>query len=528
MDPRLAGFTQRLQSIPGAPVSAEEIADRVQYVYARLKGLKASPGTGGGGVGRLPKDLVKHAKRGMARLFSQSGGAGFLEGMASKAQGFAQSEKGQGLIGKAEGLLGQAKSPDPFAAMLPAGASDMLGKAQALASGDFSALPRAKGPTLESFLESQGVPQIPVKAKKVPGDFLGNAARWWVKAAASPYLGTLVKLTFFFMFFISFLESTPLIGSALSVALDATLAGGRVLVKILQKGIPAIMGLIPLPYMQLSGVALVSIIGMFVWTILAIISFGRQDFTSAIDSMLRILPMPIGDALGDSFLEMNRTWDQFNVKRIQLTDDIWNALLLVQQMIATASQSVGSTASGLLGRVQAGSDTLLNAVRGLRGPAAAAIPTAIPVPEGIPTAVPVGPEGIPTAVPVGPEAAPPVPEAAPPVPEAAPPVPEPAPPVPEPAPVPEAIPPAAPPVPEAAPPVPEPAPPVPEAAPSTVPPILQPPPAQSALDRLRTQKTSFAAPRQLQGGKRLSTKTRRVPKWTTHQLYERFSGAGLR
>jgi len=466
MDPRLAGFTQRLQSIPGAPVSAEEIAQRVQYVYDRLKGRIPAPfPQSGGGTSSLPRDMAEQA----TSLFSQAGGAGLLEGMAEKAQGFAQSKTGQGLLGKAEGLLEKAKSPDPLAGLIPTGAVDMFGKAKSLASGN---IPRAKGPTLESFLESQGVPQIPVTAKKVPGDFLGNGARWWVKVAASPYLGTLVKLTFFFMFFLSFLESTPLIGSALSVAMDATLAGGRVLVKVLQKGVPAVIGLIPLPYTQLVGVILVSVVGMFVWTILAIISFQRQDFTSAIDSMLRILPPPLGDSLGDAFLELNRTADQFNDKRIKLTEDIWNGLLVVQEMIATASKSVGTTATGLLGRVQAGSETLLDAVRGIRGPKT---PTATPVP------------------------APPVPE---PVPPAAP---VPAPPVPEP--VPAAAAPAAP------------------AAPAFE---MGPQPGQSALDRLRSQKTSFAAPKQLQGGKRLSTKTRRDSKWKTHPLYERFSGLGLR
>ncbi len=508
MDPRLAGFTQRLQSIPGATVSPEEIAERVQYVFDRLKGHTTSPFPQSGGRRMFPKDLVSQASRGLDRLFSQSGGAGFLEGLASKAQGLAQGETGQGLMGKAEGLFGTAKdkaeglfgqakdkAANPLASLLPPGAADMIGTLTP------KEIPRAKAPTLESFLESQGIPQIPVTSKKIPGDFLGNGARWWVKAAASPYLGVLVKLTFVFLFFISFLESTPLVGSVLSVALDATLAGGRVLVKVLQKGIPAALGLLPVPYAQLVGVILVSVVGMFVWTILAIISFQRQDFSSAIDSMLRVLPPPLGDSLGDGFLELNRTWDRMNDKRIKLTDDIWNGLLLVQEMIGTASKVAGSSASGLLGRIQSGSDTLLNAVQGVR--AASPIPLAAPVPEPVPVAAPLA-TPVPEPVPV---AAPPVPE---PVPVAAPPVPS-APPVVAPAPV-------------VAPPVPEP---VPVAAP---PPLPQPvaAPAQSALDRLRTQKTSFTAPKQLRGGNRLSTKTRRASKWKTLPLSVRFSEAGLR
>jgi len=523
MDPRLAGFTQRLQSIPGATVSPEEIAERVQYVFDRLKGHTTSSFPQSGGRRLVPKDLASQASRGLDRLFSQSGGAGFLEGLA-------QGETGQGLMGKAKD-----KAANPLASLLPPGAADMIGTLTP------KEIPRAKAPTLESFLESQGIPQIPVTSKKIPGDFLGNGARWWVKAAASPYLGVLVKLTFVFLFFISFLESTPLVGSVLSVALDATLAGGRVLVKVLQKGIPAALGLLPVPYAQLVGVILVSVVGMFVWTILAIISFQRQDFSSAIDSMLRVLPPPLGDSLGDGFLELNRTWDRMNDKRIKLTDDIWNGLLLVQQMIGTASKVAGSSASGLLGRIQAGSDTLLNAVQGVR--AAAPIPLATPVPEPVPVAaplatpvlepVPVAAPPVPSAPPVAapaPVVAPPVPE---PVPVAAPPVPS-APPVVAP-PVPEPVPVAPPPVPSAPPVV---APPVPEPVPVAAPPVATPPPlpqpvaapapAPSALDRLRTQKTSFTAPKQLRGGNRLSTKTRRASKWKTLPLSVRFSEAGLR
>jgi outer membrane biosynthesis protein TonB len=380
---------------------------------------------------------------------------------------------------------------------------------------------------LESFLESQGVPQIPVKAKKVPGDFLGNAARWWVKAASSPYLGTLVKLTFFFMFFISFLESTPLVGKVVSVALDAVLAGGRILVKALQKGIPAMIGLIPLPYSQLGGVALVSVIGMFVWTILATISFGRQDFTSAIDSMLRIIPVPIGDALADSFLDVNRTIDQFNDKRVQLTDDVWNGMLLLQQVLAGISATVQSTAGDALARVKSGANMLLDAIRGVReappvpepvpvaAPFATPVPVATPVEAPPPVAQPPAEAPIPTAPPVE---APPVLPTAPPV-EAPPPVPVPtAPPVEAPAPIPEPAP------------VPPPVPTAPPVAPPAPTFEAGPPPAQSALERLRSGQSvnrAIDVGRGFRGGKSLSGKRRTRRKWT-HPLYERFYGLGLR
>ena len=556
MERRLDGITERTQSL-GGPVAPDEIATRWQLAHKRLKRAPFTPeeeawwkGSGQSGGGSIPKDLAKTAKQ---ALFSKQGafpigglkgGAFSLDGLADKAASLASSDKGKDLIGKAQGfadsdkgkeLFGKAQGlmdgkPGDLAGALGAvapGAGALMGQASGIASalskGNLGALPKAKGPSLESFLESQGVPVIPVKAKKTPGDFLGNGARWWVKAAASPYLGTLVKLTFMFMFFISYLESTPLIGSVLSVALDATLAGGRILVKIIQKGLPAMLGLIPLPYMQLGGVALVSVIGMFVWTILAVISFSRQDFTSAIDSMLRIIPMPIGDSLADSFLDMNRTVDQFNEKRIKLTDDVWNGLLLVQQFFTQIAEYFQTTSTEAYKRVKSGSDTLLDAVRGIRGAesAATAVPTATPV------AGPVA-EPVPTATPVA--EAPPAEAPAPTAPPAEAPV---APEAPAPAPVPEPVAPVAPEAPApapapTAPPAEAPAPaPVAQEAPPT-PELKTPETPVSALERLRGQKTNLDVGRGFRGGKTLSTKKRNQRKWTIRQLSARFSGAGLR
>jgi hypothetical protein len=553
MERRLDGITERTQAL-GGPVAPDEIAMRWQLAHKRLKRIPFTPeeeawwkGAGQTGGGQIPHDLAKTAKQvlfskqGAFPIGGLKGGAFSLDGLADKATSLAGSDKVQGLMDKAKSfgdsdkakdLLGKAqglvdgKPSDLLGAVAP-GAGALMGQASGIASalskGDLGALPKAKGPSLESFLESQGVPVIPIKPKKTPGDFLGNGARWWVKAAASPYLGTLVKLTFMFMFFTSFLEATPLVGSVLSVALDATLAGGRILVKILQKGIPVMFGLIPLPGAQLFGMVLVSVVGMFVWTIFAVISFSRQDFTSAIDSMLRIIPMPIGDALADGFLDINRTVDQMNDKRIKLTEDVWNGLLLVQDFGTQIAEYFQTKGSEAYKRVKSGSDTLLDAVRGIRG-ATPAVPTATPVTEPVA-------EPVPTATPVTPET--PAPEA-PPAPTA--PVPEPAAPVTPEAPAPDAPPAPAPapapaPVPEPAAPAPAPAPapvPAPAPAPAPAPELKTPETPVSALERLRGQKTNIDVGKGFRGGKTLSTKRREARKWTIRQLSARFSGAGLR
>lgn len=321
-----------------------------------------------------------------------------------------------------------------------------------------------KPPSLSGLVAKAAGTEIPpVTIQKTPGDFLGNAARWWVKAAESPYLSSLVRLTFFVMFFLSFLESTPLIGSIVSVALDVALAVGKMVIKSLQKAIPSLLGLIPLPYTQLMGVMLVTVVGLFLWPILAMISFGRQDFTSAIDSMLRVIPIPIGDALADAFLELNHMTDRVSTKKDKFVDDVWSGLQTIQSL----TEQVSGVAPDALDRVKSGTESMMNAVQEVR--------------EGdIPSAEPVSPEDIPMATPV---AEPPAFET----------------------------------------------PPTP-----TAPPALETPPTpapMSALDRLRSQKTSFTAPKQLQGGRKsLSTKSPKRRKWKTrrHRKFATSSARGSR
>jgi hypothetical protein len=435
-------FADQLKSIPGG-VGDAEIDERLAWLEQRLRG-KVVPLPPQSGGGHIPKDLAKEAKR---VLFSKTG--------AFPLRG-----------GHVGGL-----APSTVVSALPAVAAAL--------------------PTMESFLKSQGIPNIPITVKRTPGDFLGDGARWWIKVASSPYLGVLVKLTFMVMFFLSYLEATPIIGSVLSAALDLTLSGGRIVVKALQKGIPPLVGLIPIPYAQFVGVALVSVVGLFVWTILATISFSRQDFTSAIESMLRIMPMPIGDALADSFLDANRTLDQLSQRKNKLTSDVMSGLTTVQGLITQLGSTFDSSSSDAFNRVKSGTDLLLNAARTL---SEKAVPTATPVapaPSAPPAEAPVAQEAPPAPVPE------PVAQEAPPPPAA-----------PAPAPAPEA-----------------PAPP-PPAAPTPEPKTPETP--MSALERLRGQKTNVNVGKGFRGGKTLSTKRREARKWTIRQLSARFSGAGLR
>jgi hypothetical protein len=192
--------------------------------------------------------------------------------------------------------------------------------------------------------------------------------------------------------------------------------------------------------------------------------------------MLRIMPMPLGDALADSFLDANRTLDQLSQRKNKLVGDVMSGLTTLQGIITQVGSYFQTTSSDAFARVKSGSDLLLNAARTLSE-------------KAVPTATPVAPA---PSAPV----APPAPEAPAPVAQEAP----------APAPVAQEAPPPAAPVPE----------------PKT------PETPVSALERLRGQKTNIDVGKGFRGGKTLSTKRREARKWTIRQLSARFSGAGLR
>lgn len=237
---------------------------------------------------------------------------------------------------------------------------------------------------------------IPIKVPETPGDYLGTQARWFIKVAGSPYLQTLVRISFAFIFFLSYVESIPVAGSLISASLDIALSGGRILIKQLQALVPTLVGLIPLPFMNLIGLGLVSIVGMILWPLLAMVSLSRQDFASAIESFIRVIPPPIGSVLADAFLDANRTVTKLDGNRKKILSDMVAGL--------GALQSAGPPAAD---QVKQGAQKLLAAVRQVQE----AVPTATAVPEPVPVAAPIA-EPVPTAEPV---AAPePVPAAAPP------------------------------------------------------------------------------------------------------------------
>ena len=298
---------------------------------------------------------------------------------------------------------------------------------------------------LEAFKKHKGgADPVAPPLKRDPEDWLGPRMRWFLVAVTSPYGRTILEGLFMVIFFLSYLESIPVFGSILSAALDLVLAGGKILIKTVQNALPPAIGMIPLPYTSLAGIVIAAVFGMIVWPIIAIISFSRQDFVSAIESYIRVIPPPIGDILANNFLEVNRTVARLDEKRIKVGNDISRALTQLSVMFESVSSQMQQGFAKLSENVKAVANKMPI-------PTAPAMPTMPPAPTApVMPPAPTAPVMPTPTVPLTPTAS---------------------------------------------------------VTPTPVVPLTPTPtPAVSALDRLRSQKTSFTAPKLTKGGFHRRTK----------------------
>ena len=226
---------------------------------------------------------------------------------------------------------------------------------------------------LEKFKQrhSGGAEPDPVAPPVIPDseDYLGPRLRWFLSAVTSPYARTMLEGIFMVVFFVSYLEKIPVFGSILSASLDVILAGGKIMVKSVQSLLPAAIGVIPIPYASMAGIAMAALFGFIVWPIFAIISLSRQDFVAAIESYTRMIPPPIGDMIANTFLEGNRAVAKIDQKRVKLGNDIATAL----GQLSTITNSVSSS-------MKEGFDTLAKQTQEAASKAQSSVPTMPTVP----------------------------------------------------------------------------------------------------------------------------------------------------
>jgi len=242
-------------------------------------------------------------------------------------------------------------------------------------------------------------------------DWMGPKIRMFLDVITSPEARGMLKALFMVIFFISYLESIPVFGNILSVALDIMIAGGKAITKSIQSSLPATMGLLPIPFSSIIGLMMAAVFGAIVWPLIAMVAFSRQDFAAGIESYIRVIPPPFGSIIADNFMELNRMLARIDVKRQKLAYDITTALLMVADVIEDVSSQVNAgigkmnetIENGISEKIGAFSNTItnianppmpslnvpsLNPYRSIAPPAPVPEPSAPPAPVPEPSASP--------------------------------------------------------------------------------------------------------------------------------------------
>lgn len=254
-------------------------------------------------------------------------------------------------------------------------------------------------------------------------DWLGPNVISFLDLVTSPEARGMLKSLFMVIFFVTYLEAIPIVGSILSTALDIMTAGMKAMIKAVQTTLPPAFGLLPIPYASMFGIIMAAIFGAIVWPIVAMVAFTRMDFASAIEAYIRVVPPPFGNILADNFLEVNRMIARIDTKRKKVAYDITTALLTIADVIESVSsqvnENIGNVKDTVSEKIGQFSNTLtnvantpmpsvnvpsLNPYRSISPPAPAPAPVPEPVPEPV---APPAPEPVALPAPVPEPVAPP-------------------------------------------------------------------------------------------------------------------------
>lgn len=209
---------------------------------------------------------------------------------------------------------------------------------------------------LKKFKQQEGGAEtdtpVPPPIKYDSEDWLGPQVRWFLDTLTTPFARIMLRGLFMVVFFISYLEKLPAFGNILGAALDLMVAGAKIVTKTIQRTLPPMVGLIPLPYANLFGMMLAGLFGAIVWPLVAMISFSRQDFAVAVESFMRAIPPPFGDTIADIFMDGNRMVAKIDSRRRKLADDIIVALGTVANVVEDVYTRVDSGVQKVQGNIQ--------------------------------------------------------------------------------------------------------------------------------------------------------------------------------
>ena len=141
-----------------------------------------------------------------------------------------------------------------------------------------------------------------------------------------------IKTGLGFVFILSYVESLPIFGQLVAAALDMTAAVLPIIAVNFQNFTPLVVGLIPIPYANLVGVAIGYVFSAFFLWMAILMGISRQQFGSAVEATAGLIPV-IGPTAMNWVAKANFTAAKLNQRRKKVMESVSETLQLVSQIV---------------------------------------------------------------------------------------------------------------------------------------------------------------------------------------------------
>ena len=141
-----------------------------------------------------------------------------------------------------------------------------------------------------------------------------------------------IKTALGFVFILSYVESLPIFGQLVAAAFDMTAAVLPIIAVNFQNFTPLVVGLIPVPYANLIGVAIGYVFSAFFLWMAILMGISRQQFGSAVEATAGLIPV-VGPTAMNWVAKANFTAAKLNQRRKKVMESVSQTLGLLGQIV---------------------------------------------------------------------------------------------------------------------------------------------------------------------------------------------------
>ena len=183
-----------------------------------------------------------------------------------------------------------------------------------------------------------------------------------------------VRTVLSMVFLLNYIEKLPMFGSLVGAALDITAAALPVTAVNIQTAVPALVGLIPLPYMNFVGMGLGWFFSATLLFLAITIGISRMQFGAAIEASAGLIPV-FGAAAMNFVRTSNMTMGRMNARRQKVVAEFLEVVETIKTVATELSEDAKNTLNEVAGEA-------VRAVENFRQPVPASAPAQAPAPVG--------------------------------------------------------------------------------------------------------------------------------------------------